>query len=73
MKVKILHPVYGSSYFGGEILNLNDEVASNLVAKGHAIMIPETEPELKPITPIKAYVREEETIKKTPLTRKRIK
>lgn len=65
MKVKILHPIRGCAYFGGEVINLPDEVGAELVAHGHAVMIPDTEDKMKPIEAIKAYVREQETIKTT--------
>lgn len=63
MKVKILHPIRGCAYFGGEVINIRDEMGAEFVAHGHAVMIPDTE--MKPIEPIKAYVREQETIKTT--------
>lgn len=47
------------------MINLPDEVGAEFVAHGHAVMIPDTEEKMKPIEPIKAYVREQETIKTT--------
>ena len=46
MKIKFRHPVTGLAYFAGDITDsLADEKAADLVAKGHAILIPETEGE----------------------------
>jgi len=71
MKIKILHPIPGYAYFGGEIAEVPDSYGSKLVAHGYAIMIPETV--MQPITPIKAYVREDESINKTTLRKKKTK
>lgn len=69
MRIKILHPIRGTSFFGGEIIDVESAYGSELVATGAALMIPDTE--IEPIRPIKAYVREEETVKRTALkTRK---
>ena len=63
MKIKLLHPVPKTAYFGNEVLDLPSDVASEYVARGYAIMIPETHQE--EIVPIKAYVREREVVKTT--------
>lgn len=65
MRIKILHPIPGYAYFGGEVATVTDAQGGELVAYGHAVMIPDTEQEISPVTPIKAYVREQETIKTT--------
>ncbi|HNZ70292.1 MAG TPA: hypothetical protein PKM93_13225 [Prolixibacteraceae bacterium] len=68
MKVKILRPIPGWAYFGGETTEIPDERAAELIARGNAIPVPET---MQEIPVIKAYVREEETTKKkTVRTRK---
>jgi hypothetical protein len=67
MKIKILRPIPGMAYFGGEITEVSDERAADLVAHGNAVMIPEM---IEEIPVIKAYVREEETIKKQTIRRK---
>lgn len=72
MKIKILHPIPKYAYFGGEIADVTDAQGSDLVAHGHAIMIPDTEI-MQPITPIKAYMREDESINKTTLRKKKTK
>ena len=46
MKIKFLRPVAGFAYFENDITDaLPDEKAAGLVAKGYAILIPETEGE----------------------------
>ena len=49
------------AYFGGEITEVPDDRGADLVAHGNAVMIPDV---IEEIPVIKAYVREEETIKK---------
>lgn len=55
------------AYFGGEITEVPDERAADLVTHGNAVMIPEM---IEEIPVIKAYVRKEETIKKQTIRRK---
>jgi hypothetical protein len=61
MKVKILHPIHGWAYFGGEVTEIPDARAAELVAQGHAIMIPDT---IQEIEHTETVIRREETIKK---------
>ena len=69
MKIKLLHPIPKTAYFGNEVLDLPSDQASDYVARGYALMIPETHQE--EIVPVKAYVMDEETIKTTVRGRKR--
>lgn len=59
MKIKILKPVPGYGYFGGEVTETDDKTGSYFVAIGAAILIPETE-NLKQIPTIQAVVKGEE-------------
>jgi hypothetical protein len=62
MKIKILHPIPGYAYFGGEIAEIPDDLASKWIVSGKALMIPDT---LTKIEPIQAIIRQEEVINKT--------
>lgn len=43
MKIKFLKPVAGFAYFEGDVAELADNLAAGIVAKGAAVIIPETE------------------------------
>lgn len=43
MLIKFMKPVGGMAYFEGDVADLNSVIAAPLVAKGYAIMIPDTE------------------------------
>lgn len=43
MWVKIKQPVKGYGYFGGETVGLSDEIASEFINAGAAILVPPTE------------------------------
>ena len=62
MKIKILHPAKGYSYFGGEIADVTAEQGADLVARGYAVMIPETVGE-EPIM-ITNVIKGEEIVKR---------
>ena len=61
VKVKILRPAPGYSYFGGEVAEVYEYQAADLIAHGHAILIPET---IDEIPVIQTIIRREETVKK---------
>lgn len=61
MKIKILHPIPGYAYFGGEVIEMNDEIAANWIVSGKALMIPDM---LREMEPIKAVIHQEEVIHK---------
>jgi hypothetical protein len=61
MKIKILHSAPGYGYFGGEIADVPENQAADLIVHGYAIMIPDT---VQTIEHIEAIVRKEEAIKK---------
>lgn len=60
MKIKVLHPVKGYGYFGGEVTDVSNEIGAELVAHGHALAIPEM---VREMTVNKAVVRDSEVIK----------
>ncbi len=61
MKIKILHPAPGYAYFGGEIADVPENQAADLIVHGYAVMIPDT---IQTIDHYEAIVRKEEAIKK---------
>lgn len=63
MKIKILKPVPGYGYFGGEVTETDDKTGSYFVAIGAAILIPETE-NLKQIPTVHAVISGEEVVKR---------
>lgn len=62
VKVKILRPCHGYSYFGGEVAEVFEHQAADLVAHGAAILIPDTVQEVEIVQTI---IRKEEVVKKT--------
>lgn len=63
MKIKILHPIKGFSYFGGEVTDVSDKLGSEMVANNHAMMIPDVVDD-REIEVKTAVVKKKETIKR---------
>jgi hypothetical protein len=62
MKIKILKPIIGYAYFGGEVVEMDDRTAAEWVAKGKALMIPDV---IRDMPTVKTVIREDEVIRKS--------